>query len=312
MLKSQIILITLFIIQCVTAFFAIRLTRKTKYNIAWFLITFGFFFMAGSTLLKLLVTYSIELLEGIDFWFDVLSSILLLLGILFIGRVLNVIYSAQKDRQNMDKKLLTTIIQTEEQERFRLSKELHDGLGPLLSTIKLSISSLQKFELEPKSKEILENTATIVQDVLKTVKDVSNNLSPHILTNFGIEKAVNNFTNRLNDSSLLQIEVVSNLKDKRFDSKIEIILYRIICELINNTLKHATATHIMIDLRFQDNKIRVVYTDDGIGFDTNTILEKTTGMGLSNMHSRINSLNGSFDIQSEKDEGVIINLEIPV
>lgn len=312
MLKSQIILITLFIIQCVTAFFAIRLTRRTKYNIAWFLITFGFFFMAGGTLLKLLATYSIELLEGVGFWFDVLSSMLLLLGILFIGRVLNVIYSAQKDRQNMDKKLLTTIIQTEEKERFRLSKELHDGLGPLLSTIKLSISSLQKVELEPKSKEILENTAIIVQDVLKTVKDVSNNLSPHILTNFGIEKAVNNFTNRLNDSSLLQIEVVSNLKDKRFDSNTEIILYRIICELINNTLKHAVATNVMVDLRFQDNKIRVVYTDDGIGFDTNTISEKKTGMGISNMYSRINSLNGCLDIQSEKDEGVIINLEIPV
>lgn len=312
--KFQILLIIIFVFQFVTAFFAIRLTKKTKYNVAWFLITFGFVLMAGVTLLELLMTQSTEnkeLLLKISFWFNGLSAILLLAGVLLIGRIFKYIRRTEKDRQNMDKKLLTTIIQTEEQERFRVSKELHDGLGPLLSTMKLSISSLIKIEKDPVSQEILENTGQIVQDALKTIKDVSNNLSPHILTNFGIEKAVNNFANRVNESSLLQIGVVSNLGDQRFDVNTEIILYRVICELINNTLKHASASRVMIDLRFQQKKIHVVYTDDGIGFDTTTVLEKTTGMGLSNMRSRINSLNGSIDIQSDKDEGVIVNIEIP-
>ncbi|MDD4847893.1 MAG: ATP-binding protein [Bacteroidales bacterium] len=282
---------------------------------AWFLITFGFVIMATGTLIELLVTQSVdnkaELLE-ISFWLNGLSAILLLSGVLLIGRIFKYIRRTEKVRQSMDKKLLTTIIQTEEKERFRFSKELHDGLGPLLSTIKLSISSLIKIEKDAKSLEILENTGQIVQDALKTIKDVSNNLSPHILTNFGLEKAVNNFSNRVNESSLLQVGVVSNLGDQRFDSNTEIILYRVICELINNTLKHASATHVMIDLRTQKQELHVVYTDDGIGFDTETVLATTSGMGLSNMRSRINSLNGNIDIQSEKDEGVIFNIDIPI
>lgn len=313
--KFQILLILIFVLQCVTAFFAIRLTKKTKYNVAWFLITFGFIMMASVTLIELLVKHSVEnkeLLLEIGFWINGLSTILLLLGVLLIRRIFNYIYRTEKDRQNMDKKLLTTIIQTEEQERFRVSKELHDGLGPLLSTIKLSISSLIRLEKNQKILEILENTNQVVQDALKTIKDVSNNLSPHILANFGLEKAVNNFSNRVNDSSLLQIGVVSNLGDQRFDSNTEIILYRVICELINNTLKHASASRVMIDLRIQNEKLFVVYTDDGIGFDTPITLENATGMGLSNMRSRIHSLNGKIDIQSEKDEGIIVNIAIPI
>jgi signal transduction histidine kinase len=187
---------------------------------------------------------------------------------------------------------------------------LHDGMGPLLSSIKMSLSALLSSKKEPNEQKILDNTGRLIDEYLTTLKEISNKLSPHILNNFGLLKAVNYFVERIEFPDNIKVRVNSNLKDTRFEYNIEVVLYRIVCELINNTLKHASATEINIDLYFDKGMLTLDYFDNGIGFSPEEILHQQAGMGYSNIQSRIKSINGTLNVISSPDEGVCINIAI--
>ena len=145
---------------------------------------------------------------------------------------------------------------------------------------------------------------------ISSLKDISNNLSPHVLLDFGLFKALKSFINRLKIIGEPMIKLNSNIGDRRFSFNIEVVLYRVICELLSNTLKHARAHNVYIDLMADQNTIRLKYIDDGIGFDVNRQEKDVTGMGYSNMKSRIKSLNGAYEIFSEPEEGIRVNIII--
>ncbi|MGC9331865.1 MAG: sensor histidine kinase [Bacteroidales bacterium] len=124
----------------------------------------------------------------------------------------------------------------EESERKRLARELHDGLGPLMSGIRMSVSALQKQLTNEKQKQIAENANKMVQEALKSVKDISNNMSPHMLENFGLVQALKNFINKISASSELNITLNTSLKNEKLPHKIEIIVYRVLCEMLTSIL----------------------------------------------------------------------------
>ena len=207
---------------------------------------------------------------------------------------------------------LNTIIQTEEKERKRFAKDLHDGLGPLLSSVKMSVSSLAQMKHDDATREIVENTELVINEAIKSLKEISDNLSPHILNNFGLIRALNNFTNKINITKTIRINLVSDLKDERFDSNVEVVLYRVVCELINNTVKHARAKKIDISLMKEDQYLNIVYKDDGKGFDVTKIIEQpgNGGMGFSNIYSRINSIKGEINIESGQKKGTLVTIKV--
>ena len=219
----------------------------------------------------------------------------------------------EQEKRDIEKNLLNAIIQAEETERKRFAKDLHDGLGPILSTVKMSISSLSRIEKDDQTKKILRSSDMVIDEALKSIREISNNLSPHILNNFGLNKAVRNFINKINYSDTIKIKFSSNFEDDRFESNTEVVLYRVLCELINNTIKHAEATTISITLEKIPGKISCRYKDNGKGFDIG-VLSPTqhSGMGYSNMVTRINSLNGSFNLTSEKEKGTSAVISVPV
>ena len=311
----KVALILSVLLQFAAAFIAISLIKRTRFNISWILISIGFLLMAVRRWYELAYIYNAEELirkNLIGSWIAVITSLLMFAGVLFIRKIFNIQDRIEKLRLQNESKVLSAIINTEEKSRQEFSKELHDGLGPLLSSVRMSISAIDKTKENKGNKEIIEHTEQNVDEAIIAVKEISNNLSPHILKNYGLMKAVETFISRVNTGEEKDILLESNLNGKRFDYNTEIILYRIICELITNTIKHARASKINIDLFHKKNGIELNYFDNGIGFDQEKDQTQSTGMGLSNIHSRIKSLNGDIEIFSSPDEGFNLKITLPV
>jgi len=247
-------------------------------------------------------------------WMGVITSLAYAIGAFMIQKIFKNMKRVEDSRRLTEKMFLNTIIQTEEKERKRFAKDLHDGLGPLLSTVKMSVSSLAQMEHDEASREIVENTELVINEAIKSLKEISDNLSPHILNNFGLLRAVNNFSNKINIARTIKINLKSNLKDERFDPNGEGVLDRGICELINNTIKHAKAKKIDLSLEKEGDYLTIVYKDDGKGFDVSKVIDQPTGtgMGFSNIYSRINSLKGEITVESEQKIGTSVTITVLV
>lgn len=217
------------------------------------------------------------------------------------------IFRDNTDKFNQESNIYTAALQAEEKERLRMSKELHDGLGPLLSTLKIYFEALEK---HPDNTEIQKRIGYTIDESIKSVKEISNNLSPYVLQNLGIVKALNAFIDKICFANVITIQLDSDF-DERFNDKVEISIYRLITELINNTLKHAHASLISITLHLNGAKLSVIYTDNGVGFETDN-KKRYGGIGLFNMKSRIEKLGGSFGIESAPNKGFMMQAVLDV
>ena len=307
----KIALILSVILQFSAAIIALTLVKRTRTNLAWWLISGGFLLMAFRRLFEILQVYDSQsvLITGLlSSWTGVLVSLIMLLSLLFIRRIFNIQKQIDDLRKQNESRVLSAILKTEEKERQHFAKELHDGLGPLLSSVKMAIST-NRYHNKNKN-DLLENAEKLIDESIVTLKDISNNLSPHVLINFGLYRAVRSFINKLQIIGDPAIHLKSNLENTRLAFNIEVVLYRVLCELITNTIKHAEAKNIYIDLLADEKDISLKYIDDGIGFDEKQVKEDLVGLGYSNIHSRIKSLNGTFTIFSEPGEGIQVDVHI--
>lgn len=221
----------------------------------------------------------------------------------YIGRL-------NRQRQLLNRRILTAVLRTEEKTRSRFSKELHDGLGPLLSSAKMSLSALAREERDPEQREIIANTTYVIDEAIRSLREISNNLSPHVLIDFGLARGVQNFIDRSAAMHDVKIRFTTNLRAERYDTDTEVILYRVICELINNSLKHSGCKSINLSLSQGGGALSLEYTDDGRGFNPQAMMD--CGMGLSNIASRINSLGGTFQITSSRGKGMRASIHVGV
>ena len=221
----------------------------------------------------------------------------------YIGRL-------NRQRQLLNRRILTAVLRTEEKTRSRFSKELHDGLGPLLSSAKMSLSALAREERDPEQREIIANTTYVIDEAIRSLREISNNLSPHVLIDFGLARGVQNFIDRSAAMHNVKIRFTTNLRTECYDPDTEVILYRVICELINNSLKHSGCKSINLSLSQSSGSLSLEYTDDGRGFNPQAMMD--CGMGLSNIASRINSLGGRFQITSSRGRGMRASIHVGV
>lgn len=307
----KIALILSVILQFLAAAIAISLIRRTRYNISWILISIGFLLMAARRLVELIQLYhNIDsvpnsLLTG---WMAVLISLLMFIGVIYIKQIFNIQERIEAIRKQNESKVFSAIIQTEEKSRQEFAKELHDGLGPLLSSVKMSVSAIDSSKINLSNREIVTLTEQNIDEAIIAVKEISNNLSPHILKNYGLQQALENFIQRFQVNENLDIRLSSNIKNQRFDYNSEIILYRIVGELIRNTIKHASASKVELNIFYEKNSLELIYSDNGIGLNLQANEGKYSGIGLSNIESRVKSLNGNMEIVSNPGEG--FNLKI--
>jgi signal transduction histidine kinase len=242
--------------------------------------------------------------QMIDEWIGVLISFMIIVGVVLIRELFYSLKRAEIDRLRAEKRVINVIINTEENERKRLAKDLHDGLGPLMSTVKMSLSALSERIKDPPGTVILNNTNHLVNEAINTLKDISNNLSPHVLLNFGLTSAIGAFTTKINQTKAIEIDFKSNMENQRLENDKEVVLYRAACELINNSIRHSGASKIEIDLNKHEKFVTLQFNDNGRGFDTSTLSkEETKGMGLSNIETRVRSIEGVFILESTPGKG---------
>jgi PAS domain S-box-containing protein len=224
----------------------------------------------------------------------------------------HVVYGVVHDiteKKQIQKNIVKAIILTEEKERAYFSKELHDGLGPLLSTIKLYLQWSERANTSQRREEIIRQTEDIIEDALATVREISNKLSPHLLTNHGLSSALQSFVVKVEQSSGLRIDFASDVQ-RRLGDEIEAAVYRAVIECINNTIKHAEARCISIMLNDADSQLHLHYHDDGKGFDIDEILAIKKGLGLFNLQNRVHTIGGKISMFSKPGMGVDYQITI--
>ena len=301
-------------LQVAAAIIAISLFKRTKFNVSWILISSGFLLMTLSRVFELWPTIepeSEEQMVVIQRWLDFVISLVLLIGVFYIRKIFLFMRRLDQIRRETEKRVLSAVIRTEEQERQRFAKELHDGLGPLLSVIKMLVSGLGEKEDAEVNAKIKQNLRQAVDEAIANVRNVSANISPHILNNFGLKDSIEAFIKRMGQMENFNIYFTTNLGNQRFSYNVEVIMYRVICELINNTLKHAAASKVTIDLQLEDHVLYLEYTDNGVGFDVSSV-GHYGGMGMDNMRYRLQSGNGDIEIFSEHSKGMRANAYIRV
>ncbi len=301
-------LILSFILQFVAAFLAISLTKFTRYNLSWILISLALILMAMRRFIEILPyaypSYTRDF-AMLSTWFGIATSVLVTAGILLVKKIFRSLSASERIRRISEGKVLSAIIQTEEKERKRFAKDLHDGLGPILSTIKMSFSAIQRAEYPERNEKVIKNTSELIDEAIDSLKEITDNISPHILANFGLETMLNSFITKINYAGKIQVNFKSNLKGERFIPEAEVILYRSICELINNTIQYAEAKNIDMNLVRTPEVLLISYKDDGKGFDPGvTESDELEGTGFYNIQSRINSIRGDFTLQSEPGMGM--------
>lgn len=215
-------------------------------------------------------------------------------------------------RRELERQVLSAVIRTEERERERFARDMHDGLGPLLSTIKLYVNELKSPTLiQDEREELIGHSNELIDEAVNSARNISNNIMPRVIHQYGLIKAVDAFCDKVNKTNTLNIQFESENFEERLDSNLELILFRVISELINNTIRHAHAKQIIILLVKNEKKLSLYFKDDGIGFNTEEIINsENKGMGLKNIISRIKSINGNYDFSSQPNEGFTIKIEI--
>jgi signal transduction histidine kinase len=311
-----IALIISIVLQIIAAAIALRFMKLTKYRLSWILLSLSFVFMAIRKIIQLY-----EFFRGtpsftwqlIDDWIGVMETFLIITGVILIREIFYSLKRAENDRMKTERRVLNAIINTEENEKKRFAKDLHDGLGPLLSTVKMSLSALSGKISDQAGTEILQNTNHIVNEAISTIKEVSNNLSPHVLSNFGLASAISAFSAKINQTKALEIYFKTNMEGQRLENDKEVVIYRAVCEFINNSILHSGASHIDIELHRQEKFVTLQFSDNGRGFDTSKLeMEDNKGMGISNIETRVKSIDGVFILESAPGKGTSALIKIMV
>jgi PAS domain S-box-containing protein len=217
------------------------------------------------------------------------------------------------ERKALEHKMLSLLIESEEKERKRFAADLHDELGPILSTLKLYTDLLKKDEFKNINRqEVLKNIDELSNLAIRTAKEISAKITPNILHDFGLAVALHEFCKYINETGVISIKVKSDNYLIKNRSLTETVLYQTAKELINNTVKHASAENITIDLRSTDSQIILYYRDDGIGFDVKKQLELSLGLGLNNIVNKIRTIKGVCDFNSKIGEGLMVVISVKI
>lgn len=231
----------------------------------------------------------------------------IIIGIIIIYFVVSII-TQQRRNLELHKRNILTEITALEKERARIAADLHDELGPLLSAVKMKINS---FELaDEDDQEEIAKTNQHIDSMVKRVREISFDLMPSALIRKGLIVAIKEFADYIMKSHALHIEVRATESLSLPEQK-AVNLYRIIQEVIHNTLKHAKASQLVIDLHTEKNKLVLKMQDDGIGFNPDA-LDKNTGLGLRSLLSRTEIMNGTMYLDTKKGDGTSFTFEIPL
>ncbi len=214
-----------------------------------------------------------------------------------------------------EKQLTATeaVLKGEAQERTRLAKDLHDGLGGMLSGIKFSLSNMKEnLIMTPDNAQAFERSIDMLDSSIKEMRRVAHNLMPEMLVKYGLDTALKEFCNEVSRSTALHVNYQSmNMSNFAINQAESAAIYRIVQELVNNAMKHAQAREVLVQLHYHEAEktLAITVEDDGKGFDK-TMLQEAQGIGWKNIESRVEFLKGKMDLQSAPGKGTSVLIEI--
>lgn len=240
-----------------------------------------------------------------------IGMFLLALGVVFFflvyqRRLLRQQKEHQEKEAEYQQKLLRASLLSQEKERSRIGKDLHDGVGAMLSTTKLYLRNIDAKTGEEDFDKLKKKALELLDETMSGIRRVSHDLRPVVLERLGLVEAINNLVEHVNQSGELQITFDHRLKG-RFNEEYQLSWYRIIQELVNNTLKHAQASSVLLKLKSNDKEVSLKYCDDGVGMDTSKALK--AGLGIQNIESRLNLMGGSVKVISPESGGLCLHLQ---
>ena len=203
---------------------------------------------------------------------------------------------------------IDAMIEGQEKERQRIANDLHDDLGGLMATVKLHFNALK----DKDSPELFEKTNTLIEEAYQKVRTVAHAKNSGVIAKQGLLKAVENMAEKISASNKIRIDVIDHGLDNRLENSLELTLFRIIQELITNVIKHAEATEVTIHLTNHDDTINIMVEDNGKGFNPNQVTKTNKGMGISSIDKRVEHLDGKLTIESEKNKGTTVIIDIPL
>ncbi len=220
-----------------------------------------------------------------------------------------------EEKMNQQKTISSKIIENQEKEQNRIAKDVHDGIGQMLTGLKYNLESIDISDIDKTAVKI-KHLKELTSNIIKGVRTATFNLTPPELADYGIVPAITKLTQELSKLTGKDI-VLYNKTDfaERLDSLAEINIYRIVQEAINNAIKYADSTHILVSLSHSKRILSIVIDDDGKGFDPNKVKNIKTGeggMGMTFMKERIKYIDGRLFLNSEKGKGTRVTLNIPL
>lgn len=205
--------------------------------------------------------------------------------------------------------LLSGTLMAQEQERRRIAKDLHDEVGSNLNVLHLNLHRLKKtVNASQESTGTFDEISGLIAQTIETTRRISHDLLPPTLESFGLQAALKELSEAYNRAGSVQIHLEFTSQTRIPDPKIEINLFRIVQELVSNSIKHGNAPNIWIQLDVQPGKILLRYRDDGSGFQPEYV--KRTGLGLKNLESRISMINGKWKLDSEPGKGIKAEISV--
>jgi two-component system NarL family sensor kinase len=217
----------------------------------------------------------------------------------------------QKLAYEHQEELLHSTILTQEEERKRIARELHDDIGSKLNVILLNIHRLKKFSNENKEMEaIASEINSVIHTTIETTRRISHDLLPPTLEEFGLVEAIKELRDTFHQTFSISIDFDLMENEKQIEDKlIELNIFRVLQELINNSIRHGKAKEIKIGLWLKSTAIKLEYLDDGEGFDLNN-LEIKRGLGMKNIESRLNMIQATFKYDSAPGKGMKMFIEV--
>jgi signal transduction histidine kinase len=211
------------------------------------------------------------------------------------------------ERQHFER--YRAISETREAERSRIAKDLHDGVGGMLTGVRISLSNIQsKLPLDKHDELTFARSMDMLDGSVHELRRVAHALQPPSLEAFGLKAALHDYIESINNMKSVKTILQTIGEERRFEKEQELIIYRIVQELINNVLKHAQAAQCLVQVAYLSGHLSITVEDNGKGFDTNQAMK---GMGWINIRQRVDFLKGSVDVNSSARDGTSVQIDIP-
>ncbi len=233
--------------------------------------------------------------------------------IFYEGRVLRLVIANDiTEQKKAEEMAISAVVEGEERERQRIAKELHDGLGQYLSASNMNLNSVYEdlHDIPEELDKVFKTGLEFLNHAISETRNISQNLLPKAIQDYGLELAAESLINHLSNNTQIKFHFYKNLGDAAISDKIQINLYRILQEGLNNAIRHGKPQKIDVQLVYSDGEILMTIEDNGIGFDQNN--QTSSGIGIRSMKTRAGAMSANIDLSSAKNKGTILSVVVPV